>query len=243
MFRKNLALFVLGFLLTASLAAVAATPTDLAVQAALSKDLAKYPHVAVKVEDRVATLSGSVQSYLEKQAAGRKAKSYGAVTRVANLLVVEGPRMSDQELAEKLARKLAYDRSMQGNLFNWFTVSVDDGRVTVAGYSRDYVSRDSALALVASTTGVRDLVDKVEVLPVSIFDDQIRILAARRIYGSTQIHNALDPAHPIRIIVRNGNVTLEGTVSSAVDRALAGNAVAGIPGVFSVENHLQVTRG
>ena len=90
---------------------------------------------------------------------------------------------------------------------------------------------------------MRDLVDKVEVLPVSLFDDRIRILAARRIYGSTQIQHAINPAHPIRIIVRNGHVILEGAVVSAVDRALAQSALAGINGIFSIENHLKVDRG
>ena len=239
MFRKGFVyLFVLG-VITAS----ASTPTDQAVQAALSKDLAKYANVKVQVEDRIVELSGTVPSYLDKLAIARKAKSYGAVTHVTNMVAVDGPRLPDQDLAEKLARTLAYDRTNQGSVFNWFTVNVEDGKVTLAGYARNYVDRDSALAIVASAAGVRDVENKVEVLPVSVYDDQIRILAARRIYGGATIPVAINPVHPIRIIVKNGNVTLEGSVLSKVDRALAEARLAGIMGIFSVENHLQVTRG
>ena len=121
MIRKG---FVLLFVLGLAAAAWASTPTDMAVQSALGKDLAKYPKVAVKVEDRVAQLSGTVPRFVDKQAIGRKAKHYGAVTRVVNLVTVDGTLVPDQELAEKLARSLAYDRSMQGNMFNWDRKSV-----------------------------------------------------------------------------------------------------------------------
>lgn len=238
MFRKG---FVSLFVLVAI--ASASTPTDQAVQAALGKDLSKYANVKVQVEDRIVQLSGTVASYLDKLAIARKARGYGAVTHVNNIVIVDGARVPDQALAEKLARTLAYDRSNQGSVFNWFTVSVEDGKVTLAGYARNYVDRDSALAIVASAAGVRDVQNKVEVLPVSIFDDQIRFLAARRIYSGVQIQAALNPAHPIRIIVNNGKVILEGAVNSKVDRALAEARLAGIMGIFSVENHLQVTRG
>ena len=239
MFRKGFVyLFVLG-VMTAS----ASTPTDRAVQAALSKDLAKYANIKVEVEDRIVELSGTVPSYLDKLAIARKAKSYGAVTHVTNLVAVDGPRLPDQELGEKLARTLAYDRTNQGSVFNWFTVTVEDGKVTLAGYARNYVDRDSALFIVASAAGVRDVENKVEVLPVSVYDDQIRILAARRIYGGATIQIAINPVHPIRIIVKNGKVTLEGSVLTKVDRALAQARLAGIMGIFSVKNHLEVTRG
>lgn len=239
MIRKSL---VFSVVLLVATAVWASTPTDLAVQAALSKDLAKYPAVTAKVEDCVATLSGSVARFTDKQKLERKAESYGAVTRVVNLITVDGPRVADEALAEKLARSLSYDRSSQGNVFNWFDVEVDNGKVTLSGSARTPWDKESALSLVAATAGVRDLVDRVEVLPLSSFDDQIRFLAVRRIYGSTNRLNALDPAHPIRIIVKNGNVTLKGRVNSQVEKALAASRVHGILGVFSVDNKLHVSR-
>ena len=79
---------------------------------------------------------------------------YGALNKIVNNISVGGPSVADAELANKLARKLAYDRSMQGNVFDWFTVSSQNGAVTVAGYAHNPMARDSALAEVASTTGV-----------------------------------------------------------------------------------------
>lgn len=239
MIRKSL---VFSVVLLMTSAAWAATPTDLAVQAALNKDLAKYPSVTAKVEDRIATLTGTVERFTDKQKAERKAKSYGAVSRVTNLITVDGVRVADAELLQKLARSLSYDRSNQGNVFNWFDLEVGNGRVILSGSARTPWDKESALSLVAATTGVRDLVDRVEVLPLSSVDDQIRVLAARRIYGSTNYQHALDPAHPIRIIVKNGNVTLKGVVNSQVEKALAGVRVHGILGVFSVDNELHVSR-
>jgi len=239
MIRKSL---VFSVVLLIATVAWASTPTDLAVQAALSKDLAKYPAVAAKVEDRVATLTGTVARFTDKQKLERKAKSYGAVSRVVNLITVDSRRVDDAVLAEKLARSLSYDRSSQGNVFNWFDVEVENGKVILSGAARTPWDKESALSLVAGTTGVRDLVDRVEVLPLSSFDDQIRFLAARQIYGSTNRLNALDPAHPIRIIVKNGNVTLKGRVNSQVEKALASARVQGILGVFSVDNKLHVDR-
>lgn len=234
--------FVFFVVLTLTTAVWASTPTDLAVQAALGKDLAKYSGVTVKVEDNVATLSGTVARYTDKQSAERKAKSYGAVRRVVNLLAVNGARVPDAELTQKLARELSYDRSNQGNVFNWFDVDVKDGRVTVTGFARTPYDKESALSLVAAAKGVRDLEDKVEVLPLSTFDDEIRLAAVRRIYGPANRLYALDPAHPIRIIVKNGNVTLLGAVNSQVDKIAAAMRVSGLLGVFKVDNQLQVAR-
>jgi osmotically-inducible protein OsmY len=223
--------------------AQASSPTDRAVQAALAKDLAKYPKVAVKVEDRVATLTGTVERYTDKKSIERKAKGYDALTSVISNVTVAPSGVADKELAEKLARALAYDRSFQGNVFDWYTVEVENGKVTVGGYAHNPMARNSAIALVASTAGVRDVVDSIEVLPTSFLDDQIRILAARRIYGAASPHYALNPAHSVRIIVKNGHVTLEGAVNSKVDKALAEARLAGINGIFSVENKLTVSRG
>ena len=242
MFPKKPLYFGLTLMLGATVAMACVAPTNDAVKASLSRDLAKYPGVSVSVDDCVATLNGQVDRFTDKQAALRKARSYGAITSIVNKINVGGPTVADNELATKLARKLAYDRSLQNNVFDWYTVNSQNGAVTVSGYAHNPMAKDSALALVASTTGVKDMVDKIEVLPVSLFDDQIRIAAARRIYGGSSFIGAIDPIHPIRIIVENGHVILEGVVNSELDRTVAGMKVNGLSGVFSVENKLEVKR-
>ena len=78
-------------------------------------------------------------------------------------------------------------------------------------------------------------------LPVSLFDDSIRVRTARAIYRDSVLGRyASDPVHPIRIVVDNGHVTLYGTVQSVMDKTIAGIRASSVPGTFSVENKLAV---
>src|SRR5258708_801460 len=230
--------FGTSLILASTMAFACSAPTNDAVKGALSKDLAKYPGITVAVDDCVATLNGTVDRFTDKQSAERKARHYGALTSVVNRIGVGGPNVPDQELAKKLATELAYDRTSQGNVFDWFTVDVRSGVVTVAGYAHNPMARDSALGIVDTAKGVKDVHNQIEVLPLSGFDDQIRIQAARRIYGGSSFIGSMDPAHPIRIIVDNGHVILEGVVNSSMDKQVAGMKVNGLFGVFSVEKYL-----
>jgi hyperosmotically inducible protein len=254
MTRRGLVSFSLTILLSAAMAFACAPPTNDAVQASMAKDLAKYPGVTVKVDDCMATLSGSVDRYTDKLAAVHKAHSFGALAGVVNNITVAGPVVPDEELAKKLTRALAYDRSIadhfsvldfltQENAFDWFKVDVNHGAVTLIGYAHNPMAHDSALAVVEFEKGVKDVVDQVEVLPVSMLDDHIRLEAFRRIYYGSSFIGAGDPTHPIRIIVDNGHVTLEGVVITPLDKQVAGMKVSAMSGVFSVQNHLQVKKG
>jgi hyperosmotically inducible protein len=72
-------------------------------------------------------------------------------------------------LLEKLANKLRYDRIGYGIMFNNLKLGVDNGVVTIAGDVRDYAARDSALTIVATEPGVKDVIDEINVLPTSTF--------------------------------------------------------------------------
>ena len=92
--------------------------------------------------------------------------------------------------------------------------------------------------------GVKDVIDNVEVAPVSPMDDRIRLAEARSIYGFPQLNKyAIDPAKPIRITVVNGNVTLSGVVDNQSDKDVANIRANGVPGVFKVVNNLEVVGG
>ena len=94
--------------------------------------------------------------------------------------------------------------------------------MTLGGHAHDYPSRDSALAAVATTPGVKELVDEISVDPLSPMDNQIRIAVARAVYGFPSLNKyAIDPAMPIRISVQNGNVELYGVVDSQADKDAA----------------------
>lgn len=72
-------------------------------------------------------------------------------------------------------------------------------------------------------------------------DDQLRLRLYRAIYGYPSLNKyAIDPVQPIRIVVQNGHVILEGQVSNEADKNIAGIRAQGVPGIFSVTNNLQV---
>lgn len=124
-------------------------------------------------------------------------------------------------------------------IFDSVHIGVHDGVVTLTGdVTMPYKSRDLERR-VARVAGVTQVVNRIGVLPVSIFDNDIRVRLARSIYGNPNFWRYASMANPpIQIIVRNGHVTLEGVVNSEVDRMLA-RAVANQWGVFSFTNNLK----
>lgn len=193
------------------------------------------------VQDRIVTLTGSVPSYRAKLEAIHDARQVQAANGFIDHINVLGPTVPDSQLEQQIATRLTYDRIGMGQTFNAINVTVQNGVVTLSGDVRDYPDRDSAVDIAADTTGVKGVLDHIKVAPLSPMDDQIRLQAARAIYGNpTMLKYANDPAHPIRILVDNGHVTLAGVVTSQLDKQLAGNAVRRLPGVFSVKNDLVV---
>ncbi len=235
-------------LLSATLAAqtAAATRYDNQIQTAVTHKLdAKKQFVNVKssVEDGIVTLTGTVDLYQRKLDAAKLARKTASVQGVRNLITVAGPNVSDEQLEQKLARKLTYVREGYDSAFDYFALGVKDGVVTVEGADRTGIGRDEALADIANMPGVKDVVANISLEPVSGFDNRIRLEAARAIYRDPVLSKyAIDPAKPIRIIVENGHVTLYGTVDSAMDKNVAGLRANQLAGAFSVENKLVVEK-
>jgi osmotically-inducible protein OsmY len=208
-------------------------------QAKLKKS--QFKDVKVEVNNGIATLTGTVSLYEYKKDAANRVRKAKNVTAVRNEIEVAGPNVPDSELKSKLLEKLTYDRVGYGNAFNAISLDVQNGMVTLGGHARTDVDKDSALALVSTYPGVKDVVDEIEVDPTSIMDDQTRMAVARAVYGSPTLNKyAIDPAKPIRISVQNGNVSLYGVVDSKADKDMAYIRANGVPGVFSVKNYLQV---
>jgi len=246
--KKQLSGFMttLALLVLLSMTAVAATGRyDGQIQQAVSQKIhgaKQLQSVSSSVEDGIVTLSGTVNLYQDKLDAAKKVKKLANVSGVRNEIVVAGETMPDVQLQQKLAKQLAYDRvGYRDNAFNYVAVSVKDGVVTLSGYTVWDVPKDSALAIAARTPGVKDVVNGIDLLPVSSFDDSIRASMARAIYRDSVLGRyASDPVDPIRIVVENGHVTLYGTVQSAMDKNIAGIRASSVSGAFSVENKLVV---
>ncbi len=203
-----------------------------------SKD--KWKGITASTDDGIVTLQGTAKLLVDKMDAQRKVDKEDHVQGVRNHVEVEG-NVSDQQLQSQLADKLRYDRVGYGIAFNALGLNVQNGVVTVSGDVIDYPSRDSALSLIETTPGVKDVVDNINVLPTSPMDDDIRIRVARAVYGNPELSKyALDPQKPIRIVVQNGHVTLYGVVDSQMDKQLAETQAKSVPNVFSVDDKLVV---
>jgi hyperosmotically inducible periplasmic protein len=243
---------VLALVLGASIsalpyAAAAARPAgnDTNLQAeVLNKALNKANLRGVKAtaQDGVVTLTGTVPVFALKQEAEKRTHNIKGVHRVSNEIQVAGADLPDSLVEAKLVKAISYDRIGYGTTpFNAISVQVEDGTATLSGDAYGPVDAASALALVANTPGVKNVVNEVRVDPLSPMDDRSRIQLFRTIYGFPTLSKyAMDPVKPIRISVQNGNVTLYGVVDSQMDKDVAGIRANSVPGIFKVTNDLKV---
>jgi len=131
------------------------------------------------------------------------------------------------------------ERYTQFTIFDDVSANVKDGVVTLTGKVTMPYKRDDIARRVAKIDGVRSVNDRIDVLPVSQFDDQLRMRIARSIYGNANFWNyGIMPNPPIHIVVEHGRVTLTGVVQSNVDRMLA-RSLATQFGALSVTNDLK----
>jgi len=126
-------------------------------------------------------------------------------------------------------------------VFDNLAYQVNGNTVTLYGQVVRPITRKDAERRVARIEGVDRVINNIEVLPVSGFDDSIRARTYRAVFRSGSLYRYAMGANPsIHIIVKGGNVTLEGVVSSQMDSQLAYMAANGVPGVFSVTNNLRL---
>jgi hyperosmotically inducible periplasmic protein len=244
--RAMTSFLAVGVLSVGLAAQTASARYDSDIQNRVTQQLTKkqeFRNLQASTEDGIVTLSGTVDLYQQKLDAAKRVRKTNQVQGVRNLIAVSSSA-PDAEVQAKLERKLHYDRIGYDNQFNFVDVSVKNGAATLTGATRSDVGRDSAVWIANNMPGVNDVVDNIKVLPVSGFDDRIRISAVRAIYRDPVLGRyASDPAKPIRIVVDNGQLSLYGTVATAMDKQIAGMRANQVFGVFSVQNHLEVVKG
>jgi hyperosmotically inducible periplasmic protein len=222
----------------------AVDPSDYRIQVDLGHQLNKdrFKDVRVSVADGVITLTGNVELFADREAAEKKAIHAKKDVAVRNQIRIRGARIPDEDLQSTLVKKLQHDRVGYGSTaFNAISVSVRDGVVTLGGHAYGPMDKSSALSVASYTPGVQEVIDAIDVDPVSPMDDMIRLRVARLVYGSSSLSKyAIDPGKPIRISVRNGNATLYGSVDSQADRDMAGILANSAAGVFKVTNELHI---
>jgi hyperosmotically inducible protein len=126
-------------------------------------------------------------------------------------------------------------------VFDNIAYRVDGTQVTLMGQVTQPVLKDDAGNAVKGIEGVTKVDNQIEVLPLSPMDDGARRAVFRAIYGDPDLGRyGLQAVPSIHIIVKNGNVTLEGAVMNEMDKDLANIRANGVGGVFSVTNHLRI---
>ncbi len=145
----------------------------------------------------------------------------------------------DRTLAETVASSIR--RYSHFDIYGWVTATVEDGVVTLNGVVREPFQRGGYEATVARVSDVARVINNLEVLPQSTWDDQIRLAAVNAIYSEETLpilSRLVRP--PIHVIVTNRRVRLEGVVRNEMDRILAENSVLAATAAFEVINNLQI---
>jgi len=151
------------------------------------------------------------------------------------------PAQHQTWLTEQVRHKLA--------MIPWYSVfdnleyRVDGDTITLMGQVTRPVIKDEAEFSVKKIEGVKVVENQIEVLPPSPFDDQVRRKEYRSIYSFGPLQPYALGVNPgIHIIVKGGNVTLEGVVRTQADKDAANIRARSVPGVFSVKNNLRVEK-
>lgn len=165
-----------------------------------------------------------------------------AALLAASVAVASAAPPEQQRTMDKVHKELVtlpyYD------VFDNLEYKLEGDTVTLSGQVRNPITRQEAERRVARIEGVDHVINQIEVLPVSGFDDSIRARAYGAVFRSGSLYRYAMGTNPsIHIVVRNGHVTLEGVVSSQTDGQLAYMAARGVSGVFSVTNNLRTGSG
>jgi len=128
-------------------------------------------------------------------------------------------------------------------VFDNLAYKVEGDTVTLYGQVVRPSTRSDAGRRVAKIKGVGRVVNNIEVLPLSGFDDRIRAETYRAIFNTSSLYRYAMGSNPsLHIVVNRGHVTLEGVVGNRMDKQLAEFAARAVPGVFSVTNNLVAER-
>ena len=189
--------------------------------------------------NKVITLNGEVPTLAAKKRATIEAKKVEEDYTIQNNLKVSYEKISDEKLAQEVRNRI--DNYMFYTVFDWVTVDVNNGVVTLNGYVHLPWSSDQIATLVENMDGVQKVVNNLQKV---ISSDELRYQAARAIYTDWRFYyHALDKDPPIHIIVDGPNIILEGTVDNESDKSWAGALINFNTNALQVQNDLKVVKG
>jgi hyperosmotically inducible protein len=158
----------------------------------------------------------------------------------------QGDRAPSQRGQQRLEKEVRHELVLLPfyGVFDNLAFKVEGGKVTLLGQVSQPVLKTDAERAVKGIEGVESVDNRLEVLPLSPNDDRIRRAVYNAVYGTSGLDRyALQAVPPIHIIVKNGNVALEGVVATEGDKNLAGIKAKSVSGVFSVTNNLRTEKG
>jgi hyperosmotically inducible protein len=169
----------------------------------------------------------------------------GSFLVLATLGVAQDTQQLSAKSQERIAREVRHELLMLPyfGVFDNIAYKVNGGTVTLLGQVVRPSLKSDAENAIKHIEGVEKVDNQIEVLPPSSMDDGLRLRLFRAIYGYAGLQKyELGVQKPIRIIVKNGRVSLEGVVDSEADKNLAGIRANSVPGIFAVTNNLQVAK-
>lgn len=154
---------------------------------------------------------------------------------------VPAVQSEEQRLANSIRKELV-TLPFYG-VFDNLAYSLQGRKVILTGQVTRPVLASSAANVVKGIRGVEEVVNNIEVLPLSPNDDRLRIAVYRTIFSQASLGRyTMGAIPPVRILVKNGDVTLKGAVMNEMDKNMAGLFANQVPGVFTVTNHLTVDK-
>jgi hyperosmotically inducible periplasmic protein len=167
----------------------------------------------------------------------KKAISLAGAVVLCAVAVASAQERKDLQIFKSISEQV--HRYPHFSIFDSIDASVTGGHVVLNGWVTMPFKRDAIAQRVRTVQGVTSIDNRIDVLPVSQFDDELRFRIARAIYGHSTFWNYAAMANPpIHIIVNRGHVTLAGVVQSNVERMLARTLASGF-GSFEVKNDLK----
>ena len=199
----------------------------------------KHGDVQVTCANGVVTLTGTVDNLGSKLDAEKAARKTRGVTDVVDNIVVRGDDVTEaQILAQARHQILMY---YAYGIFDNVNLEAQGGKLIVYGQVTQPFKKSDIGNILTRVKGVAELANNLDVLPTSMFDDRLRLQVARAIYGNPYFIHYTDQAKPpIHIIVKNGNVTLEGVVADTMDRTRAEMAARSAGLSFAVADNLRI---
>jgi osmotically-inducible protein OsmY len=195
--------------------------------------------VQVTYAEGVATLTGTVDSVGVKTDAEKATWRDEDVQRVVNQIAVGSAGTDSAQILKEARRKI---RTYYANtIFDDIELEAQGNTLVVRGTVTQPYKKDAIGNFLTHIKGVAALENKTQVLPLSVDDEDLRARIARAIYDDPYFGSYVEAANPtIHIIVNSGNVTLVGTVSSALDRSRAEQDARLVNSISPVQNNLRV---